>query len=304
MNNTDNLPATAQAAHFAPVSNTATALAERERANIQAAMTVAKHFPRDEGAAAAKLLAAADRVGFAERASYAFPRGGSTVTGPSIELARTFLRSWGNIESGFAVIETSEDWTTVEAWALDLETNTRKRAQTRFRSKIQRKDRYSGETKWITPDERDYGELVNRNAAKAERNAILGLLPRDIVEDCLDRCRDTLARAAAGTIKADPAKTVRALLATYQAIGIHRDQLEAKIGGPLEAMTGENLEELRALYRGVQAGEVDVPSTFPKPDDAKASAAAADLSQRLEAASKDDDDEAEDDGEQQPTPLG
>lgn len=244
-------------------------------------MTVAKRFPRDEQAAAGALLRAADRVGFAERASYAYPRGGSTITGPSIILAREFMRAWGNIESGFAVIDANDEWTTIEAWAIDLQTNARKREQRRFRSKIQRKNYKTKETEWVVPDERDYGELVNRNAAKAERNAILALMPRDVVDDCLDRCLKTLAAVADGRIKADPERVVRNILATYQAIGVTRVQLEEKIGCTLEGMSGEKLEELRGIYRGISSGEVEVSSAFPPPVEKGAKGAADVLRERL-----------------------
>lgn len=264
MNNEQSLVAQPSAL---AISNTATALAERERATIQAAMTVAKRFPRDEQAAAAMLLQSADRVGFADKASYAFPRAGSTVTGPSVNLAREFMRAWGNMECGFAVLDSNDEWTTIEAWALDLQTNARTREQKRFRSKIQRKvwkDNKPIGTEWVVPDERDYGELVNRNAAKAVRNVVLSLLPRDVVDDCLARCQTTLQGAASGSINADPQRVSRAILATYQAIGINRAQLEDKIGGTLEAMNAEQLETLRGIYRGISTGEVEASASFPK----------------------------------------
>src|SRR5215510_3409806 len=87
---------------LAPVSSAAAVEAE-----IQAAITVALRFQRNEDAAFAKLMRACQRTSFAEDASYAFPRGKvqdketgqwkeNIVSGPSVHLAREAARVWGN----------------------------------------------------------------------------------------------------------------------------------------------------------------------------------------------------------------
>ena len=58
-------------------------------AEVQAAMVVAKRFPRDETAAYSAIMTACKRPSLAEQAMYSYPRGGQKVTGPSIRLAET-----------------------------------------------------------------------------------------------------------------------------------------------------------------------------------------------------------------------
>src|SRR3990167_6102664 len=69
-----------------------TAAASREIAEVQAAVILARKFPRDEERTYSKLLRSCGRVSSAEAASYSFPRGGATVSGPSVNIAREAAR--------------------------------------------------------------------------------------------------------------------------------------------------------------------------------------------------------------------
>jgi len=59
----------------------------RAIAEVQAAMVVARMNPRDEMRAYQRIVMACKRKSLAEQASYAYPRGGKKITGPSIRLA-------------------------------------------------------------------------------------------------------------------------------------------------------------------------------------------------------------------------
>jgi PAS domain-containing protein len=67
---------------------------------------------------------------------------------------------------------------------------------------IQRKIKGSktGETEWIAPDERDLLELTNRQNAKAVRNCILQVLPKDYILDAMDTAKETLLREAFNSV--------------------------------------------------------------------------------------------------------
>ena len=99
--------------------------ASREAQEVQVAMVAAKRFPRDEVEAYNRILRDCQRPSLAEKAMYEFPRGGQVVTGPSIHLAKTLARGWGNIDSGFKVLEQTAKESTVMAYCWDLETNYR-----------------------------------------------------------------------------------------------------------------------------------------------------------------------------------
>ena len=65
----------------------------RATQEVQAAMIIAKRFPRNETLAFGKIKTACERAGLAKEALYAYPRGGKMVTGPSIRLAEAMAQA-------------------------------------------------------------------------------------------------------------------------------------------------------------------------------------------------------------------
>ncbi|MBU0906702.1 MAG: hypothetical protein KKE05_00940, partial [Nanoarchaeota archaeon] len=144
---------------------------------VQGSIIIAKKFPRNEDQTFARLMKTCDRTSFAEKAVYSYPRGGQTISGPSVNLAREAARLWGNLEYGLLVIRDDENSRHIRAWAWDKETNTKTFAEDSFEKLIFRKGKGN-----IKPDERDLRELTNRRGAILIRNCLLQLLPRDLVE--------------------------------------------------------------------------------------------------------------------------
>jgi len=235
----------------------------REQSGIQAGLVIAKRFPRDETRAAASILNTCRRAGFAERARYSFPRGGSTVEGPSIVLAREMAIRWGNVRHGFTVTEWTPDRVTVEGWAVDLETNTWATSSATFARRVQRKNKQTRQTEWVKPDERDERELVNRHGATAQRNAILQVIPRDIVDDAMTQVRKTLVDAEAGHLKSDPARARRLLLSALMDLGVTPDQVDAYLGRPLDQATAEQMADLKGVGQAIAEGQVTRDEVFP-----------------------------------------
>ena len=137
----------------------------RQAQEVQAAMVIAKRFPRDEIEAQTRILQACERIVLAEKAEYSYLRGGEKVTGPSIRLAEVLARYWGNIDFGIIELEQRTGESTMMAYAWDLETNTR---QTRiFVQKHERKTKKAGITKLDDP--RDIYELTANMGARRVR---------------------------------------------------------------------------------------------------------------------------------------
>ena len=67
----------------------------RAAAEVQSAVIIAQRFPRNERHALGRILSACSRLSLAREAFFSFPRGGETITGASIKLAREVARSWG-----------------------------------------------------------------------------------------------------------------------------------------------------------------------------------------------------------------
>jgi hypothetical protein len=229
------------------------------QAEIQSALVLANRLPRNEDGAFQSLIRSCRRPTFAAEAGYSFPRGGSKVTGPSVNLAREAARSWGNIRYGLEVVRDDEDNRKIRGWAWDLQTNTKVTAEDEFRKLVQRK-RNNG-TAWVKPDERDLRELTNRRGAILVRNCLLQLLPRDLIEDAYDTAQQTLANAAAK----DPDGERKRLLAAFDAINVTAAQLEEYLGHPIKEASPAELADLRMVWKSISDGNSTWDEHAPRP---------------------------------------
>lgn len=230
----------------------ALAVVEREKAEIQGAIFMAKKFPRDEHAAFGRIMKAVGRPRLAEAARYKFPRGGKPISGPSVALARELARCWGNVRSGFRVVEANSETIHLKGYAIDLETNAYFELEDKFERLVQRKIR--GETKWVAPDERDLRELVNKRGALLERNCLLKLIPPDVVETALAESEKTLIKAAKGDLKQSRDDTIRAIVRVFLDFGVSTEDLEDWLDHPLEQITELELADLREMYSSIRDG--------------------------------------------------
>lgn len=217
---------------------------------IQAAMIIAQQMPRDEQRALAALTMSCNRPSFAEKAEYSFPRGGGRVTGPSVHMAREIARVWGNIQYGFNIVNDDDDSRTIQAYAWDLQTNTKVFSADAFKKRIQRKDKKTGSTKWVRPDERDLRELTNRRAAICVRNCILQLAPADLVEDAVERARKTALMGVSDNID----NVRKGIISGFASLNIEPDEVEEYMGAKLKHLTPDQLSDLRKIYQSIKDG--------------------------------------------------
>ena len=98
----------------------------RAVAEVQAALFIARTNPRDQKRAMDRILNACCRTTLAESAVYAYARGGSSITGPCIRLAEAIAQQWGNIQFGIRELSNQGGKSEVQAFAWDVETNTRR----------------------------------------------------------------------------------------------------------------------------------------------------------------------------------
>lgn len=229
-------------------------VASREAQDAQMRMVAAKRFPRDVVAAYNRIMQDCQRRSLAEKAMYEYPRGGAMVTGPSIHLAKAMARSWGNLLSGFKVLEQSAKESTVMAYCWDLETN------------------YTEEKVFFVPhiretkkgakpltDPRDIYEMVANQAARRERACILSVIPGDVVDAAIGQCNATLA----GNSKIPLVDTIRAMVKAFQEdYGITAEMLEKYIGCKKEAFSQQSVIRLRNVYNTLRDGSASVEQYF------------------------------------------
>lgn len=227
--------------------NAATAMATtRQAQEVQAAMVVAKQYPRNESLAEARILNACRRPTLAEKAIYEFPRGGSTVKGPSIDLARTIAQAWGNIDFGFFETERRNGESSVTAYAWDLETNTR---ESRLFTVPHVRETQKGN--YALKDPRDIYEAVANQAARRVRACILSIVPADIVEEAQIECEKTLRNGSKKPIEERRAEMAEAFDAGY---GVTVDALEGYVGKRIDAFTEADIVRLGKIFRALEEG--------------------------------------------------
>ena len=161
--------------------------AARAVAEVQAALLVARMNPRDPVRAMDRILNACTRPTLAESSTYAFSRGGTSVTGPTIRLAEALAQGWGNIQYGLRELSQKNGVSTVAAYAWDVETNTRREIQ--FQVAL-RRDTKRGS--YELKDGRDIYELVANQGARRLRSCILSVIPGDVVDAALQQCAATM----------------------------------------------------------------------------------------------------------------
>lgn len=218
-------------------------------------------------------------------AQYSFPRGGSNVKGPSINLAKELARLWGNIKSGVRMVSNTDDQIHLRGYARDLETNALAEVDDIFKPLIQRKNRMTGKPEWVTPDERDLRELVNRRGAIVWRNAILSIMPPDLVDMACAFAEQTLRRGAKKDIETGGGST-RSLVNAFAKFNVNLTQIEAKLGHPVTEASPEELADLRTVYAALRDGVVSASDYFDVSMDTSKTPLAAKLEKANGALSK------------------
>lgn len=228
----------------------------REATEVQAMVVMAKQFPRNQIQAMDRILNACTRQSLAEGAVYSYPRGGQNVEGPSIRLAEVLAQNWGNIDFGIREISQANGESTVEAYAWDLETNTR---QVKV-FQVPHKRFTGGKTKPLS-DPRDIYEIVANNGARRLRACILGVIPGDVVEAAVAQCSTTLA---AHVDLSD--ESIKKMIDAYAAFGVTVEMVQLRYQCRIEAIRPAQFLELRKIYTSIKDGMSKASDWFAVPE--------------------------------------
>lgn len=249
----------------------------RAIAEAQGKLIIAKRFPRDEARAFEMAMNASKRPGLANEAFYSYKRGNENVSGPSIRLAEELARCWGNLDYGLRELSREDGASEMEAFAWDLETNTRSLQQ--FTVAHARDTRSAGK-KTLT-DERDIYEMTANMGARRLRARILAILPKDLVDAAVAECRKTIA----GKNDEPMPARVQRVVAKFNGLGVNTKHLESYLQHGLDAMVPDELADLHGIFMAIKDGQAKVADFFavtladptataadPKPAAAKAAA--------------------------------
>ncbi|OMF17197.1 hypothetical protein BK131_04320 [Paenibacillus amylolyticus] len=215
----------------------------RQSEQVKAALFSAKQFPRDQQAAFNRIMQACQRKKLAEEASYEFPKGGSKVTGPSIRLAEVLAQNWGNMEYGVIELEQVGGVSKMEAYAWDIETNTRRSMIFNVSHERKAKGRINK-----LDDPRDIYELTANMGSRRVRACILGVIPGDIVDAAVERCQKTLKD---GYTEPLTDRIRKALQQFQEKYGVSKEMLEDYIGCGQDAFTENDFLKIAGIWRSL-----------------------------------------------------
>ena len=243
---------------------TSNALVEAESARaiqeVQAAVVMAKKFPRDEEKSAERILVACRRPALAVQAMFTYPRGSTMVEGPSIRLAEAAAKAWGNLQVGTRELSREGGSSTVEAYAWDLETNTR--ISKVFQVPHERSTK--SETVYLT-DSRDIYEAVANQGARRLRTCILSLIPGDVIDEAVIECKKTQERM----LKEAPEEKLKKVVAAFAEIGVTQQMIEGRLRHKLSATKVGEVFTLHKVYQAIQDGMSSVEEAFPQEESQK-----------------------------------
>ena len=233
------------------VASAATAIAATKQAQeVQARMVVAKKFPRDEAAAMNRILKSCQRTTLAESAMYSYTRGGQEVTGPSIRLAECLAQNWGNIEFGYTELDRKQGESTIEAYAWDLETNTR---QSKVFTVKHQRDKKGGSQELT--ESRDIYELIANQASRRVRSCVLAIIPGDVIDAAIQQCEITLK---GGVMNSGTSldELITDMILHFSNYGVTEEMLSAYVGKSIEAFNEKDVVKLRKVYTSLKDGIV------------------------------------------------
>ena len=246
------------------MATTVTQATESSRAvaEVQAALFIARTNPRDQKRAMDRILNACCRPSLAESAIYAYARGGSSITGPSIRLAEAVAQQWGNMQFGIRELSNNGGKSEVQAFAWDVETNTR-REITFTVPHI----RHTKKGSYKLEDPRDIYELVANQGARRLRACILAVVPGDVVEAAVNQCQITLQSHTDVTPDG-----IKKLIEAFEPLNVTKAQIEKFCQCRAEAIKPAQIVRLRSIYTSLRDG-MSSPADWFEPDESKAPAA-------------------------------
>ena len=241
----------------APQKPTGAMVSTREAQEVQAAVFMAKQFPRNENESIARIMRACDRIGLATKAVYSYPKGGTNVTGPSVRLAEAMAQAWGNIQSGVVELEQRDGESTCMAYCWDIETNTRECKIFTVKHQISTKKGMK-----VLTDPREIYELVANQGARRKRACSLNIIPGDVTELAVERCNKTLQSGNRRPL----IDRLREMVDFFQTrFSVPLSSIEKYFGYKLDAFTEQDGITLANIFNALKDGEAKREDYFQLP---------------------------------------
>ena len=186
--------------------------------------------------------------------TYAVPRAGKAITGPSVHLAKILAQNWGNLRIEAKVVGIDARQITSQAVCFDLENNLAIKVEVK-RSIMTKNGRMNDDMITVTG---------NAGNSIALRNAVLSVIPKAIV--------DKVYGEAKAKITGDVSDKTKLLARRKQVIDGLKDTYsltEAEIIGAvgkasIDHLTSDDLVVLIGIGTAIKDGDTDIETAFRK----------------------------------------
>lgn len=256
------------------------AVSARERALVEAQFLMAERHPRKWLDVREQMMDHCIRPRFAEVSRYKKPVGGKMVNGKwvdqfaegfSIRFAETLAQEMGNVKPESSISFEDGMLRIVRIGVTDLQKNVPWSREVAFAKTVERKGKKVGK-EWHPPEGREvlgqrinsYGDptylvkatedelraKINAEISKTQRDFLIKLCPRDLLEDWEDMVRATMAKED----KTDPKAALKRWLDRFHSFGVEPSDLETYFGKKVEALGPKEVEEMRGLGQAMKEG--------------------------------------------------
>jgi hypothetical protein len=226
---------------------------QQDRAMIDTQIATAKKFPRNITRATTNAIALVTMdVETAKVCTYSVPRGGKSITGPSVHLAKILMQQWGNLRVEAKVVETSDKQLTSEAVCFDLETNIAVKVSVK-RSIMTKNGRMNDDMITVT------GNAANSIAL---RNAVYNVIPRGVVDKVYDSAKKMITGDLSSETKliAKRKQVVDALKDTYN---VSEEEILKAVGKVAQSqLTSDDIITLIGIGTAIKDGDTTVDFAF------------------------------------------
>jgi hypothetical protein len=227
----------------------------QQRAEYDIQIATAKKYPRDLTRVKNNCVALVtmDKE-IADSCRYALPRGGKTLSGPTVHMARIMVQQYGNVRVEARIKQITDKQVISEAVCFDLETNYACKVEVR-RSITGKQGRFNDDMITVTG---------NASNAIALRNAILNVIPKGIT--------DIVYKSAMQMITGDLSDETKLVAARAKAIQGFKDNYNVTEKELLKAMglnsvnqiKSEQMADLRGMAQSLKDGDSTVEEMFER----------------------------------------
>lgn len=225
----------------------------QDKAMIDMQIATAKKYPRNVQRAINNSMAIITLdVATAQTCNYSVPRGGKSISGPSVHLAKILAQNWGNMRIEAKVVATDERHVTSQAVAFDLETNLAIKVEVK-RSIMGKFGRFNDDMITMTG---------NAGNSIALRNAVLAVIPKGIVDKCYNTAKQMITGDVSDKTKliAKRKQVVDGLKDTY---GVTEKEILVAIGkAAIDHIEADDLIVLIGIGQAIKDGDTTVEDAF------------------------------------------